>query len=73
MAVKSFNPTTPTLRYKTVSSFDEITKRKPEIKFVAPKKSQNFGFGNISPSAATMSGEPPTTILVESVPTQEEE
>ena len=38
MAVKSFNPTTPTLRYKTVSSFEEITKRKPEKKLVNTRK-----------------------------------
>ncbi len=38
MAVKSFNPTTPTLRYKTVSSFDEITKRKPEKQLLSTRK-----------------------------------
>ena len=30
MAVKSFKPTTPTLRFKTISSFDEISTSKPE-------------------------------------------
>jgi len=30
MAVKSFKPVTPSLRYKTVSSFEDITKTKPE-------------------------------------------
>ena len=30
MPVKSFRPLTPSLRYLTVSSFEEITKDKPE-------------------------------------------
>ncbi|MBN1782533.1 50S ribosomal protein L2 [bacterium] len=30
MPVKSFRPTTPTQRYKTVSTFEEVTKSKPE-------------------------------------------
>ena len=38
MAVKSFRPTTPTLRYKTVSSFEEITKGDPEKGLVESKK-----------------------------------
>ncbi len=38
MAVKRFRPTTPTLRYKTVSSFKEITKKKPEKSLVVPLK-----------------------------------
>ena len=38
MAVKSFRPTTPTLRYKTVSSFEEITKSSPEKGLVEFKK-----------------------------------
>jgi large subunit ribosomal protein L2 len=38
MAVKSFRPTTPTLRYKTVSSFEEITKSNPEKGLVESKK-----------------------------------
>ena len=38
MAVKSFRPTTPTLRYKTVSSFEEITKGNPEKGLVESKK-----------------------------------
>jgi large subunit ribosomal protein L2 len=32
MAIKRYKPTTPTLRYKTTASFDEITKSKPEKK-----------------------------------------
>lgn len=38
MAVKSFRPLTPSLRYMTVSSFEEITKKKPEKKLVKIKK-----------------------------------
>lgn len=38
MAVKKFKPTTPTLRYKTVPSFEEITKKKPEKSLVVPLK-----------------------------------
>ncbi len=30
MSIKTYNPTSPALRYKTVSSFEEITKSKPE-------------------------------------------
>ena len=36
MAVKRFRPTTPTLRYKTVSSFSEITKKTPEKSLLTP-------------------------------------
>jgi large subunit ribosomal protein L2 len=38
MAVKRFRPTTPTLRYKTVASFDEITKTSPERALLTPLK-----------------------------------
>ncbi|MBN2566410.1 MAG: 50S ribosomal protein L2 [Candidatus Eisenbacteria bacterium] len=38
MAVKRFRPTTPTLRYKTVASFQEITKKAPEKSLVVPLK-----------------------------------
>ena len=38
MAVKSFRPLTPSLRYMTVSSFEEITKKKPEKRLVKIKK-----------------------------------
>lgn len=38
MAVKRFRPTTPTLRYKTVSSFQEITKKTPEKSLLVPLK-----------------------------------
>jgi large subunit ribosomal protein L2 len=38
MAIKRFRPTTPTLRYKTVSSFEEITKTTPEKSLLTPIK-----------------------------------
>lgn len=38
MAVKTFRPLTPTQRYKTVSSFAEITKDRPEKKLVKTRK-----------------------------------
>jgi len=45
MAVKKFRPTTPSLRYKTVSSFKEITKTKPEKSLLQPIK-QSGGRNN---------------------------
>ena len=39
MAVKKFKPTTPSLRFMTVSDFSEITKSKPEKALTRPKKS----------------------------------
>src|SRR5205823_6426888 len=38
MALKEFRPLTPTLRFKSVPSFDEITKWRPERSLVEPKK-----------------------------------
>jgi len=38
MPVKKFRPTTPSLRFKTVSSFEEITKDTPEKSLVEPNK-----------------------------------
>lgn len=38
MGLKKFRPLTPTLRYKTVSDFEEITKEKPEKGLVRPLK-----------------------------------
>lgn len=38
MAVKSFKPTTPSLRFTTVSAFDEITKERPEKSLLAPMR-----------------------------------
>jgi large subunit ribosomal protein L2 len=39
MAVKKFKPTTPSLRYKTVSDFSDLSKKKPEKALTSPKKS----------------------------------
>ncbi|MBI1386857.1 MAG: 50S ribosomal protein L2 [bacterium] len=38
MAIKSYNPTTPTRRFQTVSAFDEITQPKPEKSLVVTLK-----------------------------------
>lgn len=38
MPVKKFRPVTPSLRFKTVSSFEEITKDTPEKSLVEPNK-----------------------------------
>lgn len=38
MAVKTFRALTPSLRYKTVASFDEITKQRPEKRLVSIRK-----------------------------------
>ena len=38
MGMKHFNPTTPSLRNMTVSTFDEITKKTPEKTLLATKK-----------------------------------
>lgn len=38
MAIKKFKPTTPSRRYMTVSSFDEISKTEPEKSLLAPLK-----------------------------------
>ncbi len=38
MAIKSYKPTTPTRRYATVSTFEEITKTTPEKRLVTPIK-----------------------------------
>ena len=38
MPVKKFRPLTPSLRFKTVSSFEEITKNTPEKSLVEPNK-----------------------------------
>ncbi|MCE2431526.1 MAG: 50S ribosomal protein L2 [Candidatus Latescibacteria bacterium] len=38
MPVKKFRPVTPSLRFKTVSSFEEITKNTPEKSLVEPNK-----------------------------------
>jgi len=38
MAIKKFKPTTPTLRYRTVSDFSGLTKKKPEKSLLEPLK-----------------------------------
>src|SRR3954470_23490309 len=38
MALKSFRPLTPALRFKSLPSFDEVTKWTPEKRLVEPKK-----------------------------------
>src|SRR5947207_16019377 len=38
MAIKEFRPLTPTLRFKSLPAFDEITKWRPERRLVEPKK-----------------------------------
>src|ERR1043166_1046136 len=47
MALKSFRPLTPVLRFKQLPAFDEITKPRPEKSLLEPKKKSggrnNFG------------------------------
>lgn len=47
MALKSFRPLTPALRFKSLPAFDEITKGKPAKSLLEPKKRtggrNNFG------------------------------
>lgn len=38
MGIKSYKPVTPTLRYRTGYTFEEITKSKPEKSLLAPRK-----------------------------------
>src|SRR5881396_920182 len=38
MALKNYRPLTPALRFKSLPSFDEITKYKPAKSLVEPKK-----------------------------------
>ncbi len=38
MALKSFRPLTPALRFKSLPAFDEITKQRPEKRLLEPKK-----------------------------------
>ena len=46
MAVKKFRPTTPTLRYKTVNSFEELTRSKPEKSLLATAVGKSGGRNN---------------------------
>src|ERR687887_809812 len=47
MALKTFRPLTPVLRFKQLPAFDEITKSRPEKSLLQPKKKSggrnNFG------------------------------
>src|SRR4030095_8294033 len=47
MALKNYRPLTPTLRFKSLPSFDEITKWRPAKSLIEPKKKpggrNNFG------------------------------
>jgi len=38
MALKEFRPLTPTLRFKALPAFDEVTKWRPERRLLEPKK-----------------------------------
>ena len=38
MALKNYKPTTPSMRFTTISAFDEITKTTPERSLVESKK-----------------------------------
>jgi large subunit ribosomal protein L2 len=40
MAIKKFKPTSPGRRFMTITSFDDITKKKPENALLEPKKRQ---------------------------------
>ena len=46
MAVKKFRPTTPTLRYKTVNSFEELTHSKPEKSLLTAAVGKSGGRNN---------------------------
>lgn len=50
MPVKNFGPTTPSQRFKTVSTFEEITKTEPEKSLLQPlrKKAGRNSFGRIT-------------------------
>ncbi len=43
MALKKFRPVTPTLRYKTVNSFEELTRSKPEKSLLAGAVNKSGG------------------------------
>ena len=46
MAVKKFRPTTPTLRYKTVNSFEDLTRSKPEKSLLSATVGKSGGRNN---------------------------
>ncbi len=45
MPIKVYKPTSPGRRWQTVSTFEEVTKKKPEKKLLAPLK-KNAGRNN---------------------------
>jgi large subunit ribosomal protein L2 len=47
MAVKKFRPVTPTLRYKTVNSFEELSSDKPEKSLVSGAVTKSGGRNNL--------------------------
>ena len=51
MAIKKFRPLTPSLRYKTVADFSELTKKAPEKSLLEPKHSTG-GRGNTGHTSA---------------------
>lgn len=50
MSIKTYKPTTPSLRFKSVSGFDDITKTTPERSLVVPlpKKGGRNNFGRVT-------------------------
>ncbi len=50
MGIKRYKPTTPTLRFRTVSTFEEITKRRPERSLLVslPKKAGRNNHGHVT-------------------------
>lgn len=55
MGVKTFKPTTPSLRFTTVSSFEEITKDKPEKSLLRPLR-KSGGRNNLGKMTARHRG-----------------
>ena len=47
MAVKKFRPVTPTLRYKTVNSFEELSRDKPEKSLLSGAVTKSGGRNNL--------------------------
>jgi len=55
MGIKKFKPVTPTLRYRTVSDFADITKKEPEKSLLAPLK-KSGGRNNVGRVTARRRG-----------------
>lgn len=56
MAIKTFKPHTPTLRYRSVSAFDEVTRAEPEKSLIRPLKK--------AVAAIIWDGKPADTVVV---------